>query len=384
MGRKTKSREAQKRAAEAEVSALLRAPSKVRIGRAFIDTFGEFAPAYRDKIEAFRHAVLRVPETWRCRLRTRAPEKRFLDLVRYTFARYGVAPHLESVWIDEPHAFAHRIGAPAADRRTDWNHYFRFWHIVAAQGGSLYKNGASNYMSKLETHHFLTAPDEVTSPQQAFWYAFARAQTQDAHAALRIARTKLVAFPIQDRFWTDAARYFARNPVAIPEMNDLIDFFQAALQEDANFSLRGRTLAALQKRMREWHRMLRRQQLVCGGRWDGLAVADVEYEAGSKDNPAIWRFRQIKTGNALFQEGRRMHHCVVTYKYSCVIGAVSIWSLTCEFPRGKVNRGVTLEVKSDGTIVQCRGFANRQPHPNEKAMVKLWAADHGLAWMADE
>ena len=94
--------------------------------------------------------------------------------------------------------------------------------------------------------------------------------------------------------------------------------------------------------------------------------------------------RQIKTGNELFREGQRMHHCVASYKSACIEGLISIWSLSCEFPIGHVNKGVTLEVTRDGGIVQCRGFANRLPHANEVTMVKRWADRCGLTWRALE
>ena len=70
-------------------------------------------------------------------------------------------------------------------------------------------------------------------------------------------------------------------------------------------------------------------------------------------------------------------------KYSRMRG-VSIWSLTTEFPLGHFNRGVTIEVRKDGAIVQCRGFANRLPYGNEVAVVKRWANEHGLRWAAIE
>src|SRR5581483_11525474 len=144
MGKKIKSREAHKRAAEAAISARLCAHSRVDTGPAFITSFGEFAPGYRAKVEAFRACALRPPELWRCRLRSRAPEKRFLELVRFTFARYRVPAHLENVWIEDAHALAaHRGAGHDGDRDTDWNHYFRSWYIVATQGGSLYRQAGA-------------------------------------------------------------------------------------------------------------------------------------------------------------------------------------------------------------------------------------------------
>ena len=44
------------------------------------------------------------------------------------------------------------------------------------------------------------------------------------------------------------------------------------------------------------------------------------------------------------------------------------------------NKAVTLEVRADGTIAQCRGFANRLPYANEVAIVRHWAGEHDLTW----
>jgi hypothetical protein len=329
---------------------------------------------------------LRRPEDWRCRLKSRSQERRFLDLVRFTFARYPAPAHLERLWIsnieddffDDVHPRV-RVGTGHRARRPD----LLRWHLVATQGGSLHKQLAHPYLSKLETHHFLDAPDELTT-DRAFWYAAARAQSEDASVALKVAQSKLSDYSVASSFWREVARFFARHPTAVAEMNDLIDFIRAAKAEDDGFALKGRTLPALRRRMEEWHRALRRQQAICGGSWTGSILPDVEYKAGSEDRSAIWRFRQIKTGNDLYREGQRMHHCVAGYKHLCARGDVSIWSLTCEYPLGRVNKGVTIELRKDGAIVQCRGFANRPPYANEAAMVKRWAREHGLSWQALE
>jgi hypothetical protein len=384
MGRKIRLYEAKARAAEEAVAARLRAHSKSETAPKSVETYSDFDHIYSSGVERYRGYALRMPERWRCRLRSHAVERRFLDLVKYTFARYPVAHHLENAWIEDVRARVDRSAArvdrnePAAE-----NPDFRRWYIIATQGGSLYKQAAGNFMSKLETHHFLNAPEGVTSPRRACWYAFARVHTAHTSVAARIAQTRLNAFSTASPFWKDVARYFARNPMKIAEMNDLIDFIRAAKEEDEGFSLQGRSIEALRRRVVAWHRMLRQRALVCGGAWEGHPLPDAEYQTGGERNRATWYFRQIKTGNDLFEEGRRMHHCVVTYKYFCERGDVSIWSLACEY-LGNVSRCVTLEVRNDGTIVQCRGFGNRLPRPNEVSVVKRWAFDHGLTWQAIE
>jgi hypothetical protein len=391
MGKRNKLRQAHRQKAESNVCAVLAAHSKVNGRPAAAVTYCELAPEHRAKIEAWRTFALRPPEEWRCRIKSRSSERRFIDLVRFAFARYPVPAHLEQIWIrdveddfvDDARPLSVRaVGIPdrrqVRERRASARPDLAHWYIIATQGGSLHKQAAHPYLSKLETHHFLSASNQL-STQQAVWYATARALSDDERFAHRIAYTRLLDYSVASTFWRDVARFFARNPMTIADMDDLIDFLRVARDEDHDFSLKGRTLAALRRRMEDWHRALRKQQAICGGGWQGSALPDVEYRAGREENVAIWRFRQIKTGNDLFREGQRMHHCVASYKQCCMSGEVSIWSLACEYPRGHLNKGVTIELRKSGVIVQCRGFANRLPHANELAMVKRWASEHELS-----
>jgi hypothetical protein len=381
MGKRNRLKQAGRDEARNALATVLRRHAG-RPEEAVAETFADFSPERRRAVDAFRTRALRDPWDWRCRMKSRSEERRFLDLVRFCFARYRVAPHLENLWLaDIADDFVDGVAAVDARRPRRFDRPdLRAWYIVAAQGGSLYREAARTYLTRLETHHFLSAPPEIESAGRAFWYAFARAEAEDRAAALRVARSKLANFSAASSFWKEAARMFARHALAVNEIDDLVDFLRAAKAEDENFSLKGRSLGSLRRRMEEWHRALYKERAICGGAWPGRAIPDVEYKTGGEQKRAIWRFRQIKTGNDLFREGQRMRHCVASYKYACVSGAISIWSLTCEFPLGVLNKGVTLEVRADGTIVQCRGFANRLPYGNEVAMVKRWAEDYDLTW----
>ncbi len=374
MGKQTKLREAQLRAAEQAIAVRLRAHAPARTEPAFINSFAEFAPVYRDRIETYRHLALRAPETWRCGLRVRSPERRFLELVRFTFADYLIPGHLENAWTS---AAGDEWPAVPGMERPD----FRLWSIVVGRGGSLYREAACQFMTKLETHHFAAAPAEISSTQRAFWYAFARTQTGDTDVALRVARTKLARFAVTSEFWKDAARFFAQNPAATHEMNDLIDFLNAARFDDIEFTLKGRSLPALRRRMAQWHRLQRAEN--SGIRWAGHARPNARYETCVGGQRAIWRFKQIRAGGGLVQEGERMAHCVASYQDECVSGRSSIWSLSCEFPSGKIEKRLTIELDRYGAIVQCRGFANRLPGADEIEVMRRWAADQRLSGLAD-
>jgi hypothetical protein len=389
MGKKIRAREARRFQDDNVAWAVLKSHSQLEKRCAHTRAtacFDDFSNDYRRKVDALRSYALRSSTDWRCRIKSKSEEKRFLELVRFCFTRYRVPAHLEQVWIaDVDDDFVDKVTVPdPADMRRAGSPDLRRWYLIAAQGGSLYKQEAHPYLSKQETHYFLTAPAEIVSVRQAFWYAVARAQSDGKNAALKVSQSRLVNYSVASSWWKEVARFCARNPTTIHEISDFTDFLFFAKQEDAAFTLKGRTLATLRRRMADWHRALRRSQSIGGGAWAGCGLPDAEYRTGKDHHQAIWRFRQIKTGHELFCEGQRMHHCVATYKFACMQGHISIWSLASEYPIGRHNRGVTIEVTKDGRIVQCRGFANRLPYGNEVTMAKRWANEHGLTWAALE
>ena len=117
-------------------------------------------------------------------------------------------------------------------------------------------------------------------------------------------------------------------------IDDLIDYpGRRPRREDEDVLAQGPHAGDAARRMEVWHRALRKQQVGRrAARGKACALPDIAYEAGNEEHRAIWRFRQIKTGNELFREGQAMHHCVVTYKSACMAGRASIWSLTSRIP----------------------------------------------------
>lgn len=364
MGKRTKLREAQRRAAEQALAARLHLHGRTKRRPAFILTCDAFPEDYLARLTPYRAFALRPPEAWRCKLRVRCPELRFLELVAFTFARYSVPRHLETAWLED-------IDCPA-EPRID----LRRWYIVVAQGGSLFEDGARKYLSRAEIHHFLNPASMTLTAPQALWYAVARVHTSDPAIATRIARSRLRGLPISCPFWTDVARFFARHPVPVPELNDLIDYLHAAREADPHFCIWRRSLPALRERMLEWHRTRQAGQGFCHLRWVGSSIPNALYEIDG----VIWRFTQIRSGMRLFEEGQRMRHCVAVYKQACLSGESTIWSLTRQDQNG-IRRCLTIEVHPRGLIVQCRGFANRWATDEEVAIIQSWANEHGLLYI---
>lgn len=335
------------------------------------EDFYGFSHERQALIERYQSCYVRSPREWHCKVKSKSESKRFVELVKFTFAIFPTPDHLTDVWADAP-AMARSTAIAGIDLCE--------WWLAVAQGKSLYKTIARRWLSKAETHHFINAPAGLDSAQ-ACWYAVARPHAAVASDAVKVAKTKLPdRFPIANPFGREIAQYFARSPAAMLEMDDLIDYLQAAKLECHHFSLKGRSLASLRRKMEEWHRSLAKQQSIGGDAWAGLPIPDCEYDSGGSEDPARWHFRQIKTGDDLFAEGQRMHHCVASYKARCMRDEVSIWSVSYESPPAVWHRGVTLEVRNTQEIVQCRGFANRPPLPEERLIVARWADENGLTW----
>lgn len=336
--------------------------------------------------------VLRDPDDWRPQLKTRDPARLKLAAARYLFARYPVPAPLEHIWSGPA-----GLGASEVKER-------RRWYLVAAQGGSLYKECAKELLSRMEVHAFLHPPVAL-SFEAAFWQAIARSYTDDVGVALRIARSKIAVAPRTPKahaFWREAARFFCVHPLPLEEIDDLCDFLSARFQADRRYSLKGRTPASLRRQMREWHRELAQLDQIRrmaqrhagaqarrpaadgrpsdGGRWPGAALADWSWQPSAKEA----RHRreeilvvQLRTGADLVAESRAMHHCVSGYAYKCLAGSASIWSLRRR-AAGAVERLLTIELDRQHVAIQIRGFANRLARPEEEAMLKRWAKARGV------
>ena len=289
--------------------------------------------------------------------------------MRYAFATFEVAPCLERAWL------------PASAVENDeepTNPDFRDWYITAAQGRSLYKEAAKAFLSRSETHHFLAAPEKVGSARTALWYAIAMAACGEPTLALTVARTELARFDPRDGFWKEAARFLAREPVSIAEMQALIEYLGMVREAEPDFSLAGRSAAALLRRRQDWLWLCAAGAEARDIRWQGLEIADGTYAQGA----TVWRIHQIKTGIRLLEEARRMRHCVFAYRRECSGGHSSIWSVSSE-EYGVLRRHLTIEVGANGAVLQCRGFANREPTEAERRIVRRWAEDRALCWLDD-
>jgi len=339
----------------------------------------DFRKALEDAQRGFAGVVVRDPQAWHPQMKTRDAGRLRLAAARHLFALYPVPETLERIWIDDA-----GLGADEVQMR-------RGWYVVAARGGSLYKAGLNPWLTRKEVHAFLNPPPDL-GLDEAFWHAIARSYTSDAGVALCIARSKVAQSPRGEMaFWRTVARFFCAHPAPLETMDDVCDYLAECRRHDRGYSLEGRTLATLSRRMHEWHRdiaaverieAIRRRAHARGAAapaadatWPGSPLSDWEWVPSAKDAKSKGeRFvvRQLKRAEDLVMESRAMRHCVSTYAAKCIAGHASIWSLR-RCTKDRIDRLLTIEVNRQDRAVQVRGFANRVARPDERNVLQRWA-----------
>lgn len=103
----------------------------------------DFSKALEEVERGFSGEVERDPRSWRPQMKTRDAARLRLAAARHLFALYPVPAMLERIWIDA-------TGLAEEEARLR-----RQWYVTVARGGSLYKAGASTWLTRKEVHAFL-------------------------------------------------------------------------------------------------------------------------------------------------------------------------------------------------------------------------------------
>jgi PcfJ-like protein len=184
-------------------------------------------------------------------------------------------------------------------------------------------------------------------------------------------------------FWQGVLEWLSANPM-LPdtEIGPLVDYIGLRRRQEPAFSIRGRSVLALLRGMREWHGALARERVVRQRvfRPSGFEPLDLDRsrKTATGHRTEIWHVREILDARALADEGRAMNHCVYSYAGAVGSGQCSIWTLTLEDGTGHWRR-LTIEVRNaQRRIVQARGRFNRLPEPLDRIALDAWAGRNRL------
>lgn len=322
------------------------------------------------------YAWVRSLDKWQHR--THNADRQFSSLARHLFANYDVPLFMDRAW--------------SSGNRT---HQLWFKHIGS---GRNIRNAPDLPvpLTKMMAHHFLSASQDYTV-ERALRRAQALGLGADERMAAAIAESRLSDKFKDNEFWLSVIGFFARNPMldcvyVVP----IIDYIWNQKYEDVqvvvgrgvaenrgpaqpNFSMKGRTVAALLQQVERWHKDLGKGGDVV--QWTRSSIAEFEFAEGSadKNNFRTWRVAELLSSKELVAEGRELQHCVASYANSCASGHYSIWSLTLQ-EQGLPKKLITIQVDlKRNVIVQVRGKQNRYPTAKEREIVQRWAAQVGLS-----
>ncbi len=314
---------------------------------------------------------VRQPSDWRPS--GKGEERLFRSLCEHVLARYRMPSVLWS-------AFTASADAPALARVA----------VHVAAGGSLYDAVKSRLLpvplTRSMCHDFLTRGDEG-----GFLVGVRRAQVRAAGGDARLHRAWVATRAgcrLHDRageeFWHTVLAWFGANPMLpAAEVGPLVDYIDHRRNEDPGFSMKGRSVLAMLRSMRQWHGDLAGVSAGSGRVFtpSGFQPMDIDRSRRSVKGDRIvevWHVREVLDARTLADEGRAMGHCVYSYARSIERRECAIWTLTLEDDTGHWRR-LTIEVRPAlRQIVQARGRFNRMPEPRDTRALEEWAARNGL------
>jgi hypothetical protein len=338
---------------------------------------------------------MRPLETWKpARYNAR---RQFGSLLRHLLAAYDVPACMDTAWF--------RGHGPEARQQQGW-----FLHVGIGQ--NIRKADIPLPYTKRMAHAFLNAPPHLTVEMALRW-AQVVGLGGDAHLAEAVVATRLGEQFEHEPFWVSVLHFFLNNPLLdtayAGPIVDYVHHRRYTPQErvgpdggvvyldppEPDFTMKGRTVASLLRRVEAWHRELARETRSLPGCWPasgigGYTTVDEDAEAGAL---RCWTIEEILSSHDLQEEGKAMNHCVATYRHSCAHGQKSIWSMKVEYPASGVKRRVlTIEVINRTKYIrQVRGRGNSLPTRSISgrsqdgwAILQQWARQEGLAMPKEE
>ncbi len=251
-----------------------------------------------------------------------------------------------------------------------------------ARGGSpLTAPGLPISLTHRMAHVFAQADRDVAGMTDALRYAQVTALGGD-NALFQEIWYALGGDFSDQTFWESVIRWFVLHAgeARLAECHGVLDYIRHQRREQGeSFTMKGRSVAALVRRVETWHE---REPYLAGGqylRWDRWDIP--EYQAAPLPNEtAALRIVQLTNSEEMHKESAVMHHCVATYSHQCHSGFTSIWSLRTYSADDRVlDRHATIEVNQHRQIVQVRSFCNALPGKIYLDVVKEWGESNGLA-----
>ncbi len=305
----------------------------------------------------------------------RNSQKLFTSLVKHLFVKYDIPSCLTSLWFASENKLA------------------RTWFIDIGQGKNVSKvNHFPVPITKKEAHYFTKSPSKFTFIE-AIRYGQAKTAGATNTFINRLNKTDLgkYLYP-KEEFWKEVIVFLVRNnPKATAEELEIVVEYiwnqkfaklwgqntkgQVVQKNpsEPNFNLKGKTWNSLWKRAFEWFKVvgiIRKEPQ----EWAHFIIENNYIKAKTGQ---CFVFEQLLTKQELFEEGKKMNHCVGSYSEECRTSQSVIFSMQNVLSRGKSL--VTIEVNPKRRqIIQTSRRFNDSPSVFEKEIIREWAKQNDL------
>jgi hypothetical protein len=308
----------------------------------------------------FHTKFIREPKDWKSKSFNIDKQKR--DFINWVYCKYPVPKFMYKAFtLDVPHGV----------------HKHVIWFLTIAQGGSFAKK-VKGILTKREAHMFLRAPDNNTIEENLWW---ARCEMMEIPPSLTHAIVKrfFANVPIDDKFWNSLLHLIKKEEkiINVSALSDVMDFLRWQHRANARWSLKGRTLGSLIKLSNEWHREMQLRKFGNGNlTWTGSDIPDWRFK--NKATKTVWHVTQLLSSKELYNEGRRMKHCVASYGHRCVDGLSAIFTMTSNDGVNVDEKHLTIEITKEKRMVQARGRFNKPPAGEARLILNKWRNVHNI------
>ena len=314
------------------------------------------------QIAWFSSNYVRDIQTWK--RNSHNADKQLKSIIKHCYVKYHVPAFMYEAWFDT-------------------NRKYMSWFIDLGRGQSV-KNLSKVpvRLTKKGAHQFLQAPANYTI-EMALRRAQALAFGNDELLAGRIACTGLSRNDFQcETFWETVIQFFMQQTMLdFNKMEEIIDYLNDRIRNDAEYSIKGRTITSLTRQSDAWHveQAIHSASMVEMFTWKPTLNSSFIVTSKSDKDVKKYCLYELCSSKELIVEGRKMNHCVASYARSCCVKVTSIFSLRCtSFSKGQETLAtIEMDVRSQ-TIVQAKARFNKPITAVAKKIMKDWAAHHDL------
>ncbi|MFN3852491.1 MAG: PcfJ domain-containing protein [Spirosomataceae bacterium] len=322
----------------------------------------EFIKALTE-VAKYRSSWIRPLEEWQPK--SKGEYEKFRDLVAYLFAEYKYPAFLNHIFFYQQ------------------DYFFIRDFIFLAQGGSIKYINSSIPLTQRMRVEFLKS-SEGFRVFEAFRYAQVIGLGGDQLLAYRIAYSWLGRNEKRDEvLWEAFIRILINGGMFNHDkIGELIDYVRYELNQNPNYTLKGRTLQSLIRQSDSWHntfsKNLRKQGLII---WKSGNFENYETTEGTNEKMVTYKIVELLSNKELTEEGIKMHHCVGSYSYYCEQGRTRIVSLR-KYNLGidETERLATIEVDMRSKrIVQAKYRYNQAINSKALSIIHNWASLNGFS-----